>query len=78
MTQRTAPEFHRDVSNESMECLMDFVMHYVFEIEQELRAGNRLTGHQKAQHALLRRMLTDLGLPSEAIYIDPREYRERT
>lgn len=63
---RTAPEFGPEVTDEAMEQMLYFVLHY----EAELKTHPR-SGHGKAQLALVRRMLGDLGVPSYLIYDEP-------
>jgi hypothetical protein len=67
---RTVPAFGSDVSDECMERIIEFVLHYEFELKQERVSNGRLTTHQKSQMALVRRMLLDLGVSAWAVYGD--------
>jgi hypothetical protein len=62
------PTFEQELETECMERIMDFVLHYEWQLKQELLANGRLTGHQRSQLALVRRMLLDLGIDGWAVY----------
>jgi hypothetical protein len=52
------PEFPVGMPDECLERIIEFIIHY----EYELRREQPLTGHRRAQLALVRRMLSDLGV----------------
>jgi hypothetical protein len=58
-----APLFGPEISDECMERLIEFVLHYEFDLKK-----CRMTAHRKSQIALVRRMLLDLGIDTWAVY----------